>query len=781
MIRCRCHRSRAWRWARRRRAILGSRRTVACLIGASALIAGATCSGALGSVPRRQAVSTASASFIADPFLQEGAKLVGYGASEEFLGGGEFGRSVAVSGDGGTALVGGPRNARTCPFSYCGSGSVWVFTRSGSGWETATTLTPPADAIGGCCHFGAAVAVSTDGRTALIGAPVENTLVGAAWVMSRSGGTWSEQQKLTGGGAWAEQFFAHSVGLSGDGNTALIAGPAGAWVFTRSGSSWTQQGPTLLGNGEQEVAAVALSRDGNTAVLGSPLDDGAWVFTRSGSTWAQQGEKLSGTGQLNGEYGVAFGCCVALSSDGNTALIGAPYDNAGQGAVWTFVRSGSTWKQQGAKFTGTGQAGEAGFGSSIAISDGGDVALIGGPVDSGNAGLAWVFTRSGAIWSELERLRPSDESGEGHFGWSVALSGDGNTALAGGWGDNGAIGTAWLFGHPAPVVATGRASAVTQRAATLEGSVNPNEALGECRLEYGTTTAYGLSVACSPWPGSVRSPVSVSASLAGLAPHTGYHFRLSAANGAGTAYGADQTFQTTPDPPVVVTGAASAVGPAYATLNATVNPNGGRLSVCRFEYGTSPSYGSSALCSAGGQAGEDPVAVSIAVGVRARTTYHFRISAGNSGGTSVGGDQIFQTTAAPPPRVQASMTWNFAWSRRYTVVRSLTVHGVPNGGRVEVSCTGPGCPFAHSHSATIAPRSRCARGRCQTRSRQGPTVSLGPLFKSRYLGVGTRITVSIVKRGWVGKTFLFTVRSDRAPAFRVACLAAGSNRPGHGC
>ena len=144
-------------------------------------------------------------------------------------------------------------------------------------------------------------------------------------------------------------------------------------MFTRSGSTWTQQGGKLVGTGhigEGEFAhvgegefgaSVALSGDGDTALIGGPADDGgkgaAWVFTRSGSTWTQQGEKLTGTGE-SGEG--RFGDSVALSGDGDTALIGGPHDNERQGAAWVFTRSGSTWSQQGEKLTGTGEAEKAG-------------------------------------------------------------------------------------------------------------------------------------------------------------------------------------------------------------------------------------------------------------------------------------------------------------------------------------------------------------------------------------------------------------------------------------
>ena len=96
----------------------------------------------------------------------------------------------------------------------------------------------------------------------------------------------------------------------------------------------------------------------NTALIGGPDDNSlvgaAWVFTRSGATWTQQGPKLTGSDETGaGEFGTS----VALSADGNTALIGGPSDNDRLGAAWVFTRSGSTWTQQGAKLTGSGETG----------------------------------------------------------------------------------------------------------------------------------------------------------------------------------------------------------------------------------------------------------------------------------------------------------------------------------------------------------------------------------------------------------------------------------------
>ncbi len=321
---------------------------------------------------------------------------------------------------------------------------------------------------------------------------------------------------------------------------------------------------------------MALSADGNTALVGGPNDEGkakltmsgaAWVFTRSAASWSQQGPKLTGTDESGpGELGWS----VALSADGNTALAGAPADE--DGAAFAFARTASTWIQQGSKLAPSDATSGAGFGSGVALSADGTLALIGGPVDKDSVvptGAAWEFARTGSTWAQqLTKILGSGEAPESEFGAAVALSADGDTALLGGPIDASNTGAAWIFVHPPLEARTATASSVGTNTATLNGSV-VRDASATAHFEYGTSSAYDNSTAAQSvqplYPGGPIVPAiaivqALSANVGGLSPNTTYHYRLVVQNSAGTSVGGDQTFTT----PIAPCGCVGLVPPPHA-------------------------------------------------------------------------------------------------------------------------------------------------------------------------------------------------------------------------
>ena len=276
--------------------------------------------------------------------------------------------------------------------------------------------------------------VAISGETAILGAPYDDDAganSGAAYVFVRTGTIWTQQQKLVANDAVTNKYFGHAVAISGD--TALIGAPfdnnrGWAYVFTRTGTLWSQQQKLGPGNLDSRLA-ISVSISGDTALLGAEVgsfDRGeAEVWVRTGSTWAMQQRLLASDGAID-DY---FGHDVSLSGD--TALIGAYGDDDGGtygGSGYVFVRSGTTWTEQ-QKLLPSGQfLGGENRGYSVSLS--GDTALLGAYGDTcdvgggGNCGAVYAFVRTGTAWSLQQKLKASDEVLEDWFGFDVAVSGD---------------------------------------------------------------------------------------------------------------------------------------------------------------------------------------------------------------------------------------------------------------------------------------------------------------------------------------------------------------------
>ncbi|HEX8737838.1 MAG TPA: hypothetical protein VF721_21080 [Pyrinomonadaceae bacterium] len=346
-----------------------------------------------------------------------------------------FGYSVAVSGD--TAIVGAYLNdvgANT------NQGSAYIFTRSGTTWSQQAQLTAADGAAGDL--FGFSVAIS--GETVIVGAYQDdvgaNTNQGSAYIFIRSGTTWSQQaQLLASDGAQNDQ-FGYSVAISG--NTVIVGAylndvgangnQGSAYIFIRSGITWSQQAQLTAADGAQDDqfgSSVAISDD--TAIVGAYLDDvganadqgSAYIFVRSGTTWSQQAQLLASDGAADDRFG------VSVSISGDTVIVGAVFDdvgaNAEQGSAYIFVRSGTIWSQQAQLTASDGAAGDL-FGISVAIS--GNTVIVGADGDDVGAnsdqGSAYIFVRSGTTWSQQPQLTASDGAAGDQFGVSVAVSGN---------------------------------------------------------------------------------------------------------------------------------------------------------------------------------------------------------------------------------------------------------------------------------------------------------------------------------------------------------------------
>lgn len=216
-------------------------------------------------------------------------------------------------------------------------------------------------------------------------------------------------------------------------------------MFTSSNGGTLYSGATKLTSGTgaagagQQGYSVAISGDGKTVIVGAPFDTAGganagavWIYVDSGGgIFTQQGSIHSGAA------GDQLGTSVELSADGNTAVAGA----LGGNSATVFTRSGSTWSVQATLTV----AGSASLGKSVGMSQDGNTVLLGGPASGSNAGGAWVFTRSGGTWSAGAQLPLGTPAiAAGRQGMSVSLSANGLRALVGGYSTS-LSGAAWVY------------------------------------------------------------------------------------------------------------------------------------------------------------------------------------------------------------------------------------------------------------------------------------------------------------------------------------------------
>ncbi len=293
-----------------------------------------------------------------------------------------FGASVALSSTGNTALVGSG-----------GGATAWVFARSKTSWAQQAALTsfPPSGS-----PYGTAVALSSTGSIALVGGPAEESGFAYVWAHSESG--WTQTERIDPPEE-AEPYgftFGESVALSAGGTVAIIGNAQTVFAYTHTKTGWVYS--ASFGHAK-ERGSVAISGNGLTALVGGGEATTAEIYAHGRHGWA-----------LQAQLPTTRGAGLALSSTGNTAVIG--------GRIYT--REGATWTEQATL--------AAGAETSAAISARGETVLLGFP----GTETVKEFAREGTKWSE--RPTPAlkeTPTPEHQLGFAVALSGSGNTALVG--------------------------------------------------------------------------------------------------------------------------------------------------------------------------------------------------------------------------------------------------------------------------------------------------------------------------------------------------------------
>jgi hypothetical protein len=419
------------------------------------------------------------------------------------------------------------------------AGGAYVYSEPTSGWGEKPEQTEAAELYNSedvaLYSFGTSVAIS--GETIVVGTPFYRDYVQNPTTPHRDGAAFVFQE------------------------------PAGGWASEPHHPEY--QTATLVPH-EAEVEdlghfgqSVAIGTEGGeqSVVVGAPVEPVGtepdkyqhgivFIFSRPAGGWGISGERFP-QAQLTASDGTEFanlGESVSLSGD--TIAAGAPRAEVAsvkQGATYIFNAPPGGWGSEPeqhdvAKLTTPGGIEGDQYGESVAL-EGGTVVSV------GSGRKAYLFAMPSSGWSG--EINPSSE-----FEGKIYTAGiDGGEALLGALtakppGGTGGVNQGAVDVVPfAPVVNTNGTSGLTEVAATVEGTVNPDQTtLSSCHFQYGTSSSYGQEVPCSSFPTMGASSSTVSTALTGLAPSTTYHYRVVATNEVDTSYGADATFTTAAAP-----------------------------------------------------------------------------------------------------------------------------------------------------------------------------------------------------------------------------------------
>ncbi|MCC6405502.1 MAG: FG-GAP repeat protein, partial [Candidatus Yanofskybacteria bacterium] len=414
----------------------------------------------------------------------------------------DFADHSAVTPDGSRMIIG----AR-------GKEAAYIYVRSGTTWTLEQQITG-SDTVAGD-NFGNSVAITSDGSRVVVGSYRQALNdPGAVYVFSRSGATWTEEQKLTASdiGAGINGYFGYSVGIADDGSRLIVGARGGrngalaatgsAYIFTRSGVTWTEEQELNASDGvvsDYFGGAVAIDSTGTRVAIGASRRNtytgAVYVFSRSGVTWTEEQIVTASDGTNYDEFGYEFS--VSLDDAGTRMAVGAYGYTGGNytGAVYVFSRSGVTWTEEQkllASDTATGSL----FGVSTALTGDGATLSVGAYGVGSYQGAGYVFARVATTWSESEKITAADGAASDQFGITTAIVDDGSRVFFGS-DVNSSAGAIYVFTAAAAAPATVSGGSSSLCTGELRVTLAPGSSVDSLHLDSGVIQSGTLyPVAC---------------------------------------------------------------------------------------------------------------------------------------------------------------------------------------------------------------------------------------------------------------------------------------------
>lgn len=361
-----------------------------------------------------------------------------------------FGWAVALSADGTLLAVGAlseDSSGAQADNSLSLAGAVYLFQRVAGAWSQVAYLKAPTPTYGAV--FGAALALSSSGNTLAVSARGEDGARGSVYLFARNGAAWTQTARLQASNGDPNDKFGMSVALSGDALTLAV------------GASWEDSASRTIGQAQANDLA--------------PQAGAAYVFVSGANgVWSQQAYLKADNADSND----FFGETIAISGDGNAVAVGAPqedsaatgldgdrWDNSAEaaGAGYTFIRTGTTWAQDGYLKAINTQGGDF-LGQALALSSDGTTFAMGSRYEASSgrgvnpasvfdnqvlgSGAVYVFRRPvGGPWAFEAFVKASNPEMSDGLGECVVLSGTGDTLVSSATSEDGA--SAGLNGNQA--------------------------------------------------------------------------------------------------------------------------------------------------------------------------------------------------------------------------------------------------------------------------------------------------------------------------------------------